>query len=220
MNRMPLQVLVSYCVTLFLVLSVIPTVVAHVPYLEEDDLTEANPFVVENPVQSIAVYGYLESEDDVDVFELEITESPTLLYADIKVPVCGDLYESFSPSMVIVGPGLPKADFPVPIDVPVGQGAIFLTGGSGADREIYDEFFGNKKYYRGPVFETNVNDTGTYKLAVYDPNQKEVGDYLLALGKEEIWRAGDIFRALILTPLIRWGSVEVEAEDCEKVFPV
>ena len=100
----------KYLVTLLLSSLVSVTVLAHVPYLECDDWTEDDPFVLHNPVQSTAIYSQLDDANDVDVFELTITESPTLLFAQIIVPLC-EGYDTFSPSLVIVGPGFSEPNF-------------------------------------------------------------------------------------------------------------
>ena len=79
---------------------------AHVPYLEEDDFTEEDPFQVKSIEQSIAVYAWLEFEDgyseDIDVYTFELTE-PARVFVESLVPECAE-YKDFLPWFALVGP--------------------------------------------------------------------------------------------------------------------
>ena len=196
---------------------------AHVPFIEWNDFTEDNPFVMDDPEKSTAIYGYLDGKNDVDVFEIQVTEVPTTIYAEVIVPVCGDNYEDFDPSLAVIGPGIKtssnnnkESQCDVPISVPGGSGvACQISEGNGSSREIEYECFANKSYYQGLTFEMEVTETGTYKVAVWDPVSNAKGDYTLVIGPEEIWGPSEILQALVITPLIRWGDVELHT-DCPK----
>ena len=84
------------------------TAAAHVPYIEKQDYSFEQPFIIKGPVDnSIAVYSWLESGNDTDVYRLEITR-PARLYCNAIVPVC-PAYAQFLPCMAIAGPGLAAA---------------------------------------------------------------------------------------------------------------
>ena len=59
---------------------------AHVPFLEKEDFGHETPFTPELPQQSIAVYAWLESAEDVDYYTFEI-EQDTPFLAEVLVPV-------------------------------------------------------------------------------------------------------------------------------------
>jgi len=203
--------LLIFILTILTIFSLFSTCVsAHVPYFEHFDFTEENPFVVRKIVsQSKAVYSWLEHNgtepcDDIDVYKFKIIR-PMKMYVELIVPVIDDYYENFVPWFAVVGPGLPNPGQELPFEIPPGYGAIIKENVEpGETRETFYEFFGNKSYYKGPVFYEKLNVKGTYFVYCWDPH-KSGGDYTLVLGNLEIWGPLDIIRALIYTPLIRKG---------------
>ena len=144
-----------------------PTISAHVPYLEPRDYSEAKPFEVRNTIeQSIAVYAWLENDgsspcNDVDVYTFEIGSDPMLVYIEAIVPVCGVYYEDFVPWFVLNGPGLPLPNQSVPFNISEGYGAIVKENVNPGDpRDTFYEFFGGKWYYEGPIFEEEISIPG------------------------------------------------------------
>ncbi|HDS58711.1 MAG TPA: hypothetical protein ENN54_00220 [Thermoplasmatales archaeon] len=190
---------------------------AHVPYLEHQDYTEEAPFVVRRSIeQSIAVYAWLENDgihacEDIDVYRFEISE-PARVYIEGIVPVCRQ-YEEFVPWFALAGPGLPQPQQEVPFDIPEGYGAVVVENvAPGEERETFYEPFGGKSYYKSPVFDRVMNQSGTYYVYYWDPYERG-GDYVAVLGRQEIFRFWDIVRALIYTPMIRL-DMELHV-DCE-----
>lgn len=159
--------------------------------------------------QSKAIYSWLENDsvnpcDDIDVYQFELRR-PVKMYLELIVPVVNDYYEDFVPWYALLGPGLPDPGQPLPFDIPDGYGAIVMENVEpGEPRETFYEPFGGKSYYKGPVFEEELNVTGIYYVYCWDPYQMG-GDYTIVIGKLEIWGLFDIIRALIYTPLIRLG---------------
>lgn len=185
-------------------------VYAHVPYFERTDFTINKPFVVKKIVsQSKAVYAWLAHNDtnpcnDIDVYQFEIKRTMKM-YVELIVPVVGDYYKNFVPWFALVGPGLPDPGMDLPFQLPNGYGAIVKENVKPGDpRETFYEPFGNKSYYKGPVFFEKLNTTGKYFVYCWDP-YKSGGDYTIVLGYLEIWGPLDIIRALIYTPMIRKG---------------
>lgn len=178
------------------------TAAAHVPYIEKRDFTFEQPFRVKGSVEnSIAVYGWLESGNDTDVYRLEIPR-PARLYCNALVPVC-PAYGRFLPWLAIAGPGLAAHDEPLPFALPQGYGAVAVKNiEPGEQRQQFYEPFGGKSYYTAPVFDQTVSQTGTWYLYVWDPSGLG-GDYVAVIGFKERFSLLDILRALINTPKIR-----------------
>lgn len=184
----------------------VPVASGHVPYLEVNDFSAQDPFVVTWKIeQSIAVYSWLEvagdRTDDVDVYWFTI-DKPTDVFIESLVPACPG-YEDFLPWFAVVGPGLPEPEVEVPFDIPAGQGAVVIANlDPGQERTRFFEPFGGKSYYDGPEFSQTLSEPGTYHVIYWDP-AGHGGDYVAVLGDQEIWRFRDIFRALINTFKIR-----------------
>lgn len=178
------------------------TAAAHVPYIENSDFTFEKPFHVKGSVEnSIAVYGWLESGNDTDVYRLDIPR-PARLYCNALVPVC-PAYGQFLPWLAIAGPGLAAPDEPLPFALRQGYGAVVVKNiEPGEQRQQFYEPFGGKSYYTAPVFDQTVSQTGTWYLYVWDPSGLG-GDYVAVIGFKERFSLLDILRALINTPKIR-----------------
>ncbi len=207
MKRTVLIVFAGLCAGLCL----LPSLSAHVPYLEHRDSTIQKPFQVRRSItQSIAVYSWLETDwinpsTDIDVYSFQIKDQPLQVFIEAIVPVCDGFYANFTPWFALVGPGLPPPNQTLPFDVPPGYGVIVKQDvPPGTPREEFYEPFGGKSYYQGPRFDETINTPGTYSVYYWDPYQKG-GDYVAVLGYKEQFPPLDIIRALINTPLIRRG---------------
>lgn len=174
---------------------------AHVPYLERYDFTEKRPFIVDDVEQSIAVYSWLDSEDDLDFFQFDVSE-PVRLFVEVILPVCPS-YVNFRPWFAIIGPGLPPPLYELPIDLPEGYGAVVMADeDTGEPRERFYEPFGGKWYFQGPQFDEIVESAGEWAVIYWDPTGHR-GDYVAVIGTEERFEGQDILRVLINTPIIR-----------------
>ncbi|MFA5102643.1 MAG: hypothetical protein WC525_05775 [Candidatus Thermoplasmatota archaeon] len=205
MKRRGLLYFGFFCSFLFLV----PTTVAHVPYLEHRDSSAQQPFQVRKSItQSIAVYSWLKTDwvnpsTDIDVYSFTIKDRPLQVFVEVIVPVCDGFYTNFTPWFALVGPGLPPPNQTLPFDLPQGYGVIIKQDvPPGSSREQFYEPFGGKSYYRGPRFDETLYLWGTYYVYYWDPYQKG-GDYVAVLGYKEQFPPLDMLRALINTPLIR-----------------
>lgn len=183
---------------------------AHVPYFEHKDFSEEKPFIVRKILtQSKAAYSWLETDwvnpcEDIDVYQFNLIRKLDM-YIELIVPVAGGFYNNYTPWYALVGPGLPDPGQALPFDIPDGYGAIVMENVEPGDpREKFFEPFGNKWYFEGPKFKEPLDTLGVYYIYVWDPHESG-GDYTLVIGDLEIWGPFDILRALIYTPLIRWG---------------
>ena len=183
-------------------LSSIAPLMAHVPYLEAQDLSFDSPFRCRSAFQSIAVYAWLESEDDVDYYTFEVCRR-VKFFAEVIVPAYSQ-YRDFRPSFALIGKGFPVPDESLPVELSHGYGAIVYHDEGLKKRPTFYESFGGKSYFQGPRLE-RVLERGEYTLIYWDSAGRK-GDYAAAIGKYEIWRRGDIRRALEITPIIRRGG--------------
>jgi hypothetical protein len=203
------RLIIVFFTLISIILCLLPTVLAHVPYLEHRDSSAQQPFQVRRSItQSIAVYSWLKIDGinlstDIDVYSFTIKNQPLRIYLEVIVPVCDGYYANFTPWFALVGPGLPPPNQTLPFTLPQGYGAIVLEDvPPGQPREQFYEPFGGKSYYQGPRFDETINISGTYYVYYWDPYQKG-GDYVAVLGYKELFPPMDILRALINTPLIR-----------------
>ena len=180
---------------------------AHVPYIEKQDYSEQNPFVIRDSVKnSKAVYAWFETGEDVDVYTFEVSK-PVRVYAKAIVVACPSL-EKLLPWFAVVGPGLPVPDEELPFKLPDGYGAVVVKNKNpGEKRDTFYEPFSAKTYYDGPEFSQEVTAPGTWYIYYWDPNHVE-GDYVAVIGSEEAFALGDTLRALIYTPII-WFNGEL-----------
>ena len=203
------RIIVIIFTFLLSILIISSSISAHVPYIEYKDYNEDKPFYVWKMIEySKAFYAWLETDgenpcEDIDVLKFTIRNKPKNVYIELIVPVVDDYYEDFLPCFALVGPGLPEPDQDLPFNIPSGYGVIIKENVElGTKRELFYEPFGGKSYYNGPIFEENINESGTYYIYCWDPYEKG-GDYVLVFGKKEFFGPIDIFRSILNTIIIR-----------------
>jgi hypothetical protein len=184
---------------------------AHVPFIEVSDFSQSEPFPIEHPIEkSRAIYGWLQSGTDIDVYTFEIKEQ-TRLRAFSLVPVCPG-YEDFLPAFAVAGPGLTSPEDHLPFSLNEGYGAVVIKNQSpGEKRNTFFEPFTNKNYYRGPSFDQLISTPGTWYVFYWNPAGKS-GDYVAVFGFRERFSFRDILRTLINVPKI-WLDRELHI-DC------
>lgn len=176
---------------------------AHVPYFEDADLTDEQPFLITDVEQSKAIYAWLDDEDDVDPYVLQVTE-PSLLYVKTIIPLCKELAD-FRPSFAITGPGLSgeaPADLPFSVPDDLGVNALVDDSPGGFDRPSMYEFFSDQFYFEGPIFRLDVEQAGEYKVYVWD-ERGHTGDYVAIIGRKERFSLQDMKQSAVNTMAIR-----------------
>ena len=109
------------------------------------------------------------------------------LYIQIGVPVMDRLKE-FRPSMVLVGPGLPRED--APFKLPKGMGAkMFTTTQVKKPRFFHEHFTGTDSWILRSE-TVSLAKPGRYYLVAYSP-KKQTGKLWLSIGKKESFRKED-----------------------------
>jgi len=182
--------------------SAVVSLMAHVPYLETEDLSFDKPLRCRSAFQSIAVYARLESATDVDFYTVTVKRR-VKFFAEVIVPAYGQ-YKEFRPSFALIGKGFPVPEEPLPVELAPGYGAIVCHDNGRKKRQTFREPFGGKSYFQGPRLE-RILLGGDYTLIYWDPAGRK-GDYVAPIGKYELWRRDDIRRAVRITPIIRRGA--------------
>ena len=174
---------------------------AHVPYIERADYSDARPFVVTDVAQSKASYAWLMSPDDIDYFKFDVT-TPVDLFLEVIVPAC-QAYAVFLPWYAVIGPGLPPPGQPIPVPLPSGFGAIVVPNlAHGEVRPTFFEPFGGKSYFSGVQLRQTLTTPGPWTVIAWDPDGRG-GDYVMAIGEEERFTPKDVRRSLVNLPIIR-----------------
>jgi protocatechuate 3,4-dioxygenase beta subunit len=170
-----------------LVLLLVVTGVAsakYIPYVEDvksDWGDFASPFQTPQAALFSGLYGRLGVYADVDVFAFEFGDPQKAFMVEALVPVCGDHFKAFAPSVALIGPGLdaPKADS-LPFELPKDMGLAMI------DKPVA-KFDPDNKAYFGTTTQSYVAasfpiaEVGTYYIAVWEPNG-HTGAYVLSTG--------------------------------------
>jgi hypothetical protein len=159
------------------------------PYVEDADQEWgglSNPSSIWSP-NALAVHaGRLGTEADVDAFTVSFPGDKSTFQFQIFVPVCGQHFANFRPSVALIGPGLdtPK-DAALPFTLPKGMGAWVFPD----DRSLNGARIAvptNTITGQEPVYSTNLQSitipqAGDYTVAVWEPDGN-VGAYMLSTG--------------------------------------
>jgi len=114
-----------------------------------------------------------------------------LLYASIVVPKISGL-EEYSPTLVLVGPGIFEDD-QIPFDTQLGAEKYYFDG-KFPGREFYEPF-GQVSYWERQEVKTEIIADGQYFIVVMD-EKNQSGKYSLAIGTIEDFSGGDFFTIL------------------------
>jgi hypothetical protein len=107
------------------------------------------------------------------------------LYIQIGVPVM-DRLKKFRPSMVLVGPGLPKKD--APFEIPKGTGVkTFATAQVKKPRFFHEHFTGTDSWILRSE-TVSLSKPGRYYLVAFSPDRQK-GKLWLSIGKKESFSA-------------------------------
>ena len=154
---------------------------AHQPFFEDEDFTADNPGRIEDPTVSTAMYATFETPIDADyyIFNGGIGQSVLL---SITIPqITGQ--ENFTPTMALMGPGLPTADLPRQVARPQDSGVLKLP--SPANATAFFEPFSRTSYWTRQEQYVRLPANGSYSVAIWDDNEK-VGRYVFVIGDREI----------------------------------
>lgn len=176
------------------------------PYVEGDedwgDLS--NPWHVSDATGFSALYGRLDA-DDVDSIVYTFDAPVDGWTVQAQVPLCGDHFESFYPSIAVLGPGLPALPFASTEDM----GVMIFADERGSQVRTQDLQMG---VYESTQFTFDIPEAGDYTLVVWEPGGTS-GAYTLVTGSEEPDFAGREQEAQEAFELLESG--DWVGQDCE-----
>jgi len=192
---------------LAVVLAVTPAL-AHQPFFEDGDIVAAQPWQIDDPSISTALYATLDSPGDVDYYSFEGLAREVILL-ELTIPQI-EGQEDFAPAMVLMGPGLPDADLPDEIARAEGAGVLVIDPPPGPAPTFYEPF-SRTSYWERQEQRVTLPAGGRYVVAVWHP-QGDLGRYTFVIGeKEEL--GGDL--AFPLKMRSYWTPVEAPVAEPE-----
>jgi hypothetical protein len=163
-----------------LAVAVVPAL-AHRPYFEEKDIAADNPWQIDDPTISTAIYATLDSPADVDYFAFDGRKGQAILLSLTIPQIAGQ--ELFAPDMALLGPGLPSGDLPAQVSSPAGSGALTIPALTGPAKTFYEPF-SRTSYWERQEQTVTLPVDGRYVVAVWHP-QNQVGRYTFVIGTKE-----------------------------------
>lgn len=183
--RTPFALVLAVCLALFSV----SLASAHQPFFEDKDFTAKAPGTVKDPTVSTALYATLDSPRDVDYVTFEGKRGDSVLIG-LTIPAI-DGQENFTPTVAIIGPGLPKpgvTQLPHRVTAPADSnppaGAITWRAAPGKPSVFYEPF-SRTKYWERQENRIKLPADGRYTIAVWS-DSCAVGRYTLVVGEREV----------------------------------
>lgn len=164
-------------------LAIAAPVWAHQPNFEEDDFTSAVPYAIADPTVSTAVYATLESRGDVDYYVFDGRKGQSILL-ELTIPQI-DGQENFTPTLALIGVGLPQLALPRAVEQPTGSGALILRADAGP-ATVFNEPFSGTSYWDRQSTRAKLPADGRYTVAVWN-EAGNVGRYTFVIGEREIF---------------------------------
>jgi hypothetical protein len=154
---------------------------AHRPYFEDDDIGADQPWEIDDPSISTALYATLESATDVDYYTFGGLEREVILLSLTIPQIEGQ--DDFAPAMALIGPGLPEAQLPDGVAVPGGAGALVIEPPPGPAPTFYEPF-SRTSYWERQEQRLTLPAGGQYVVAVWH-SDGETGRYTFVIGEKE-----------------------------------
>ncbi len=166
---------------LVIILLIASPVFAHQPFFEDRDFTAVAPYRIENPAISTAVYAALAARTDVDYYAFVGRRGQRILLSMTIPQIEGQ--KEFAPTMALIGPGLPEAELPTRVALPLGIGALILPPPDGEPTTFYEPFT-RTSYWERQKQRVTLPVSGRYVVAVWHP-QCQIGRYTFVIGDKE-----------------------------------
>jgi hypothetical protein len=159
------------------------------PFIEDPEAEWGNvssPSTIQSWEAATAQVGRLGEYGDVDAFTVDFPQATSGWSFEAIVPLCGDHFKDFYPSVAIIGPGLetPKAGV-LPFEIAEGMGVQVFSEEMTAKSETRpvrsaDGITGEPAY--GNILHSiDIPQAGQYIIAVFEP-EGNTGAYMLASG--------------------------------------
>ena len=154
---------------------------AHQPFFEDKEFTSEYPGHVKDPTISTAMYATLETPNDVDYYSFNGSKGQSILLSITIPQITGQ--DNFTPTMALMGPGLPPGDLPSLIMKPQDSGVLILP--SPANATAFFEPFSRTSYWTRQEQSVRLPANGSYSTAVWD-DKGQVGRYVFVIGDREM----------------------------------
>lgn len=176
---------------------------AHVPFVEEVDFSQDNPYVVQDVENSKSIHAHIGTVGDVDVYRIDL-DKPARIFTKTDIPWCPQ-YENFGVTYALAGPGLPAPAIALPVALPPGYGAVVVRDTSAQPRETWIEPFSGRQIWLGAEQALDDASPGTYQMIVWN-ERGQTGDYIAVIGEAEIFNAPEIRQTVETSPKLRDGA--------------
>ncbi len=185
--------------SLLLLSPLVPSVLAHSPYIPGDNDALDRAAAIPEPTKSWAFYADLHQGGEAQYYTFTVAEGERI-YASLFVPH-ESIERGFMPRMVLMGPGIqPQGSVPDYVLVPAGAGTMVLE--AGPIHATYEPFTPTVIYDLASV-DLPSPATGAYYLAVFEPSQG--GKYGLAVGTAESFTIAEwLLIPVNLLSIYRW----------------
>jgi hypothetical protein len=154
---------------------------AHQPFFEDKEFTADNPMYIKDPTISTAVYATLKTPNNVDYYTFNGSKGESVLLSITIPQIAGQ--ENFTPTMALMGPGLPSIDLPKQVIKPQNSGALILPPPVNAT--TFFEPFSRTSYWTRQEQNVTLPANGSYEVAVWD-DKEQIGRYVFVIGYKEI----------------------------------
>ena len=178
-QRMKIRIALTLALALAAI-TVVPAL-AHRPYFEDKDISSDAPWQVDDPTISTAIYGTLESADDVDYYTFEGIKGQAILL-ELTIPQIEGQTE-FAPNMALMGPGLPSDELPKGVIRPEEAGVLVIPPPSGPAPTFYEPF-SRTSYWERQEQRISLPADGRFVVAVWHPDG-QLGRYTFVIGDKE-----------------------------------
>jgi hypothetical protein len=201
----------AWSLLLVIVFSIFIPAVAHQPFFEDKEFTAANPELIKDPTISTAVYATLETPNDVDYYSFEGRRGETI-FLSITIPqIAGQ--ENFTPTMALMGQGLPSSNLPDRVEKPKNYGSLILPPPENST--AFFEPFSRTSYWTRQEQNVTLPENSSYQVAIWD-DRGEVGRYVFVIGNKEV-PGGDL--AFPLKMRGYWKPVEPYSKALNEGYP-
>ena len=163
----------------FLFLSALAS--AHQPFFEDREFSAENPGRIKDPTVSTAMYATLETPTTVDYYRFNGSMGQSILLSITIPQIPGQ--ENFTPTLALIGPGLPPGDLPKQVMRQKDSGVLILP--SPANATTFFEPFSRTSYWTRQEQYVRLPADGSYSVAVWE-DSGQVGRYVFVIGDREI----------------------------------
>lgn len=176
------RVMATLMMASFLLLAAVRPAEAHQPYFEGEDWTPDTAYRVQDPTVSTALYATLDRRADVDYVRFTGRAGQSILIGLTIPQIEGQ--ETFTPTLALIGPGLPAARLPARIETPPDTGAVVLRAVPGEPTSFLEPF-SRTRYWERQEDHFVLPVDGEYWVAVWSETG-QVGRYTLVVGDREV----------------------------------